>query len=166
MEQDGPGSHSGGDLDADAREAHERRGLADDRDKLLDDRDKLLDDRAKLLDDREKLLVDRERVLNAHEVRADVRDAQRADRQQRDQGILADASQRDDQAEARDDVANERDRATSQHSFLHDDEYDAALQARRSSALDRMDSRTDRTSAATDRSRLTEDDSPAEPEEG
>jgi hypothetical protein len=151
MEQDGPGSHSGGDLDADAREAHERRGLADDREKVLDDR--------------EESIAERERVLNAHEIRADARDAYRADRQQRDQGILDDASQRDDQAEARDDVADERDRATSQHSFLHDDEYDAALQARRSSALDRMDSRTDRTSAATDRSRLTEDDTPAEAEE-
>jgi hypothetical protein len=152
MEQGGPDGDRGPDLDADSREAHERRVLADDRERLLDDREKLLDER--------------ERLLDAHKVRADARDAYRADRQERDQGILADARQRDDQAEARDDVANERDRSTSKHSFLHDDGYDAALKARRSSALDRMDSQTDRTSAATDRSRLTEDDSTPKAEQG
>jgi hypothetical protein len=145
MEQDQPGSDDGPDPGADAREAHERGSLADEREHLLDDREKMLDER--------------ERLLDAHEVRADARDAYRADRQDRDQGILADARQRDNQAEERDEAADERDRSTSRHSFLHDQEYDAALKARRSSALDRMDSQTDRTSAATDRSRLTEDDS-------
>jgi hypothetical protein len=145
VEQDQPGSDSDPDFDADAREAHERRRLADQREHLLDDREKMLDER--------------ERLLDSHEVRAAARAASQADRQDRDQGILADARQRDNQAEARDEAADERDRSTSQHSFLHDHEYDAALKARRSSALDRMDSQTDRTSAATDRSRLTEDDS-------
>jgi hypothetical protein len=48
--------------------------------------------------------------------------------------------------------------AASLQSFLHDDEYDASLKARRSAAMDRSDSKIDRTSAAADRSRLTEDD--------
>jgi hypothetical protein len=152
MEHDQPGFDSGPGLDADAREAHERRRLADEREHLLDDREKMLDQR--------------ERLLDSHEVRVGARDAYRAERQDRDQGILADARQRDNQAEARDVAADERDRSTSQHSFLHDHEYDAALKARRSSALDRMDSQTDRTSAATDRSRLTEDDSPPNAPEG
>jgi hypothetical protein len=152
MEQGRPDSERHHDMDAESGEAHRRRRLADEREILLDDREKLLDER--------------ERLLDADEVQADARAAYRVDRQDRDQGILADAQQRDNQAEARDDAANERDRSTSQHSFLHDDEYDAALKARRSSALDRMDSQTDRTSAASDRSRLTEDDSAPTVEEG
>jgi hypothetical protein len=89
----------------------------------------------------------------------DSRAAGQADREKVARGILEGALARDDQADARDSVANTRDRAASLHSFLHDDEYDAALVARRSAAMDRSDSKSDRASSATDRLDLTVDDS-------
>jgi len=109
-------------------------------------------------EEREALADEREAALDAREVRADAREAVQVDRREAMQRILADADQRDDQADARDSVAETRDTAASLHSFLHDGEYGPALQARRSAALDRSDSKTDRTSAAADRSELAEDD--------
>lgn len=99
-------------------------------------------------------------MLDAREVRADAREAAEADRRERVLHILADAEERDDQADARDTAATTRDTAAGLHSFLHDVEHDygPALKARRSAAMDRTESKADRTSAATDRSKLTEDD--------
>ncbi len=112
-------------------------------------------------DEREGLADQREAVLDAREARADARDAVQARRRERALHILADADERDDEAEARDAAAMTRDAAAGLHSFLHDaeHEYGPALQARRSAAIDRTESKSDRASAATDRSSLTEDDS-------
>jgi hypothetical protein len=99
----------------------------------------------------------REAAVNRRVVRADAREQVQADRGEAVQRILADADDRDDQADARDSVAEARDKAASLHSFLHDGEYGPALQARRSAAVDRSDSKADRNSAAADRSDLAAD---------
>jgi len=76
-------------------------------------------------------------------------------------GVLTDAAQRDESAEARDARADEREAAASLDAFLHpdDDRFDAELKARRSSALDRADAKSDRAAAAEDRSKLSVDPS-------
>jgi hypothetical protein len=112
---------------------------------------------------RESLADKREAALNAREVRADARDEVRADRRARAKHILADADRRDHRAEARDAAATTRDTEASLRSFLNDsaDEYDPALKARRSAAIDRTDAKTDRASAAADRSELSDDEPPS-----
>ena len=88
-----------------------------------------------------------------------------ADHQKQEEGreakvhrINADADARDEQADARDVVADERDEATSLAAFLSDHhDYDAALKARQSAAVDRLDAKIDRTSSAQDRSELSDD---------
>jgi hypothetical protein len=97
----------------------------------------------------------RESALRAREVRADARDAHDADLRDEVEGILDRADERDERADARDEAATARDSAASLHSFLHDAEYDAALKARRSAAMDRRDSHTDRGAAGDDRSKLS-----------
>jgi hypothetical protein len=104
---------------------------------------------------------ERESALRAREVRADAREAHEASFSDEVQGILDRADERDERADARDEAATARDSAASLHSFLHDDEYDAALKARRSAAMDRQDSHTDRGAAGEDRSRLSEGIAPA-----
>ena len=103
-------------------------------------------------------LVDRGARASAH-------DAARADRKERQDGILADAEARDDVADARDDAAERRDEAASLDAFLKDDEYTDRLPARREAAQDRLSSKTDRESAADDRDQLT-DDEPQAPAPG
>lgn len=93
----------------------------------------------------------------AGEVLSDAPGASRKKRTTRTEGILADAHNRDDQANFRDVIADDRDRAASLQSFLHDEEYDAGNKARRAAALDRADSKADRASAAADRSELADD---------
>jgi hypothetical protein len=115
-------------------------------------------------DDRDTVADRRESELRARETRAEAREALDVDLREGVQGILDAAEKRDDDADARDVAASERDSAASLHSFLHDDEYDASLKARRSAAMDRADSHTDRDSAADDRSKLTER-AGAEPED-
>ena len=75
---------------------------------------------------------------------------------------MVDAAERDDQADARDSVATTRDTAAGLHSFINDspEQFDPALKARRSAAMDRSESKTDRAAAAGDRSELTDGDSP------
>ena len=78
------------------------------------------------------------------------------------QSILAEADSRDDRADARDSEANDRERAASLDLFVHpNDEYDAAIKARRLAAMDRLNSKSDRSSSAHDRSKLSESDRPA-----
>ncbi len=85
--------------------------------------------------------ADREAVHDAREVLADAREASYVDRRERARHILADAQERDDQAEVRDAAAMTRDTVADLDSFLHagEHEYGPALQARRSAALDRGD---------------------------
>lgn len=99
-----------------------------------------------------------ETSLAAREVLSDARGASPRKRTTRTEGILADAHDRDDQADHRDVIADDRDRAASLQSFLHDEEYDPGNRARRAAALDRSDSKADRASAAADRSELADDD--------
>ena len=72
--------------------------------------------------------------------------------------MLDDAAERDGQADARDSLANDRDRAASLESFLHDDDFSPGVRARRAAGMDRSDSKDDRASAADDRSRLSGDE--------
>jgi hypothetical protein len=111
-------------------------------------------------DEPASLADEREAALDAREFQADAGDVARADRRERTTCILAGADKRDVKADARDAAATTRDTAASLRSFLHDsaDEYDPALKARRSTAIDKTDAKTDRTSAAADRSELTGDE--------
>lgn len=71
--------------------------------------------------------------------------------------VLAAATARDDEADGRDDLAVERDRAASMKAFTTPDgPYPQDLEARRNAAIDRHSSKGDRTSAAADRTALTE----------
>ena len=97
----------------------------------------------------------RETELDAREIRADAQEARESDRAQETEEILTAADERDGRAEMRDRVADERERAASLRSFLHDDEYAAALQTRRAAAMDRSHSKTDRISGASDRAKLS-----------
>jgi hypothetical protein len=93
-----------------------------------------------------------EAVLTARETFQD-------DREQKVQNIIAAADERDEEADARDAVADERDQAASLAAFLSPgDDYDLTLKARRSAAVDRLDSKIDRASSAQDRSELTDGD--------
>lgn len=71
-------------------------------------------------DKREDLTDQREAVLDAPEARADTRDAAEADRKERASLTLADADERDDQAETRDAAAMPRDTAAGSAKPLDD----------------------------------------------
>ena len=85
------------------------------------------------------------------------------------QRILEAAIERDIEAEARDQVSVERDRAADLEAFTSTEGgegYGADLPARRHAAMDRRDAKGDRDSAADDRAALTGVvDRPEEPEE-
>jgi hypothetical protein len=116
-----------------------------------DDEDAQLAERARVADQREAALDDREAGI-------ETRQAERAQRTKVTRGILADAGQRDAQADGRDAVADKREKDASLLSFMRDDDqYDSAHKARRSSAMDRSASRADRASSAEDRTELTKD---------
>ncbi|MDQ2756468.1 MAG: hypothetical protein M3Y71_07880 [Actinomycetota bacterium] len=73
--------------------------------------------------------------------------------------ILDDARERDIEAEARDEISAERDRAADVKAFTSTDGssgYGADLPARRHAAMDRLDAKGDRASAADDRAALTD----------
>jgi hypothetical protein len=106
-------------------------------------------------DDNDSADDQRESALRAREVRADARDAHAAGLRDEVEGILDRADERDERADERDEAATARDSAASLHSFLHDAEYDNALKARHSAAMDRQDSHTDRGAAGDDRSKLS-----------
>jgi hypothetical protein len=113
-------------------------------------------------DARETQADEREARLAEREVRVDAWEVGQADRRHQAQRIMADAAERDDQADARDSVATTRDTAAGLLSFMNDspEEFDPALKARRSAAMDRSESKTDRAAAAADRSELTDRDPP------
>jgi hypothetical protein len=120
-------------------------------------------------DDEEAQVADRERVADQREAALDEREAEieagirtqkdaRAERTEATRGILADADQRDEQADGRDAVAEKREKDASLLAFMEDaGQYDSAHKARRSSAMDRSASKEDRASSAEDRSELTKD---------
>jgi hypothetical protein len=108
-------------------------------------------------DERETYADQREPAVDARDVTATAQESVQASRKEAIRRILADADERDDQADARDSVATTRDAAASLHAFLNDGDYGPALNARRSAAVDRANSKTDRTSAAADRSELAQD---------
>ena len=57
----------------------------------------------------------------------------------------------------KDTVADERELAASLDAFVHpNDQYGAAIKARRSSAIDRSESKSDRSSSAEDRTKLSD----------
>ncbi len=63
----------------------------------------------------------------------------------------------DEEAASRDLIAAERDEVASRDAFVSGQgDYGVALKARRSAALDRLDSKDDRTSSAQDRATLAE----------
>jgi hypothetical protein len=80
--------------------------------------------------------------------------------------VLDDADVRDTRADARDFLANERDRAAGLHSFLNDEDLGPGLRACRSAGMDRSDSKDDRSSAADDRTKLTGDPAPSSDPDG
>ena len=107
-------------------------------------------------DERETRADEREAALDARELRSQAREASSAAREGKSDRILAEAG-RDDQADARDSVADERERGANLDSLLGHDDFDAALKARASAALDRLDPRQISRIIAADRSKLTED---------
>jgi hypothetical protein len=112
-------------------------------------------------DERETQSDEQEARLAAREGRLDAWEDAQSDRRLQARRILADAAERDDQADARDSVATMRDTAAGLHSFINDspEDFDPAFKARRSAAMDRSESKTDRAAAAADRSELTDGDS-------
>jgi hypothetical protein len=114
--------------------------------------------RGQSADDGDAQGEDREAELAAREAQVEAHEARSVEREQETKKILAAADERDVEAELRDQVADEREKVASLQSFIHDKEYDAALRARRASALDRFDSKTDRSSGASDRAKLSERD--------
>lgn len=120
------------------------------------DDDSGIDDTPRRSQERDSLADEREASLDARQRDADARDAVKTGRDEEVRGILANADERDIQADARDSLADSRDATASLNSFIHDEEFLAGLQARRSAALDRSDSKSDRVQGAADRTRLAE----------
>lgn len=108
--------------------------------------------------ERERIADEREAALDQREIRTAAHEAGTAARIDAVRVVLADAVTRDLRAAERDARADERERAASLDSFIHPDadQYDAAIKARRASALDRSESKSDRSSSADDRSKLTD----------
>jgi hypothetical protein len=148
MDTDRPSSYPLGPVDEAGRVHLDQ--AAEDRDHEADERDHVADMRDHDADQRESALDEREVRTAAVEAGIDARVDQAC-------LVLADAARRDDSADARDTVADERERAASLDAFVHpNDQHDAAIKARRSSANDRLDSRSDRSSSAEDRSKLSD----------
>lgn len=82
----------------------------------------------------------------------------RARRGEETQKILEDADDRDDDAAARDAVAEERARVADREAFTDSDRSYSGHGERRAAAQDRADSKTDRESSAEDRARLAKGD--------
>lgn len=105
---------------------------------------------------RDQRADERDAALDARDAAAATREATQTGREQQNRHLLADAEERDKEADSRDLVAAERDEAISRDAFVSErGDYDAALKARRSAALDRLNSKGDRTSSALDRATLT-----------
>jgi hypothetical protein len=104
-------------------------------------------------------MAERQDALDAREERIVAREAMQADKKEAEQGILAAADVRDEQADERDELADGRDAEVDLYSFIHDDAYGANIQARRFAALDRSASRDDRSSSKEDRVNLTDEES-------
>ncbi|MEO6571444.1 MAG: hypothetical protein ABIO83_07840 [Ilumatobacteraceae bacterium] len=120
------------------------------RDRAADERERIVGEREAALDEREAALDEREARSAAYEAGFDARVDQVSE-------VMADAARRDDSADARDKVADERERAASLDAFVYpNDQHDAAIRARRSSANDRSESKSDRSSSAEDRSKLSD----------
>lgn len=118
----------------------------------LDRREREATERDQRADERDSALDEREAITAA-------REAQETDRELQAQQILAGAAGRDEDADARDVIAADRDEVASRDAFVSErGDYGAALMARRSAALDRLDSKDDRTCSARDRANLTEVD--------
>jgi hypothetical protein len=88
----------------------------------------------------------------------EVEDLDRARRGEKTQKILQDANGRDDEATARDAVADERARVADLKGFTDPNSTYPGQGERRAAAHDRADSKTDRESSADDRTHLTADD--------
>jgi hypothetical protein len=88
-----------------------------------------------------------------------------ADHNDATEKILSDASRRDDQADGRDAVSDERERSADRAAFTTTDGKYTGHAERRAAALDRADSKSDRKLSAEDRVQLTRelssDDDPA-----
>jgi uncharacterized protein (DUF3084 family) len=112
--------------------------------------------------EREQRADERDTELDAREMAIAAREASQAGREQQAEQILAGAAGRDEDADTRDLLAADRDTVASRDAFVSErGDYGVALKARRSAALDRLDSKDDRTSSARDRAILTEADPPA-----
>jgi hypothetical protein len=108
-------------------------------------------------DEREAALDEREAALDERELLAAVRDAEIDARAEQASIVMAAAERRNVSADARDGVADERQRAASLDAFVYpNDQHDAAIKARRFSANDRSESKPDRSSSAEDRSKLSD----------
>jgi hypothetical protein len=70
------------------------------------------------------------------------------------QSVIDRAHERDQLADVRDDLADARDTIASLDTFLHDENGNVGIKARRFAALDRLDAKADRASAADDRAKL------------
>jgi hypothetical protein len=109
-------------------------------------------------DERERIAHEREAALDLRELRIVAHEARAGARIDEAKAVLADAATRDARADERDAIADERERAASLDAFVHPDadQYDAAIRARRASAIDRAEARSDRLSSAEDRSKLSD----------
>jgi hypothetical protein len=108
--------------------------------------------------ERERIADEREAALDVRELRIVAHEARAGARVDEVEVVLADAAARDARADERDAIADERERAASLDAFVHPDadQYDAAIRARRASAIDRAEARSDRLSSAEDRSKLSD----------
>jgi hypothetical protein len=116
------------------------------------------DERERLADERERLADEREAVLDEREIRTAAHEASIYARIDEAKVVLAEAATRDVRADERDAVAASRERAASLDAFMHPDadQYDAAIKARRASAIDRSEAKSDRSSSVDDRSKLSD----------
>lgn len=93
-----------------------------------------------------------------HLTKDEANDLDRARRREKTRKILEDASGRDDEATARDAVAEERARLADLKAFTDVNSTYPGQGERRAAAHDRAASKTDRESSADDRIHLSEDD--------
>ena len=108
-------------------------------------------------DERERIMDEREAALDERETRTAAHEAGINARIDEAKVVRADAERRDDYADARDAVADERERSASLDAFVRpNDQQDAAIKARRASAIDRSEAKSDRSSSAEDRSKLSD----------
>lgn len=108
--------------------------------------------------DQRELAADvRESALDAREDQVAVREDAESERAIRVDKILAAAEVRDERAEARDLVSNQRLKAGNLDAWLHRTSDGEAQEARQLAWDDRMHSRRDRTASADDRDDLAEE---------